>query len=152
MASYFLDSSAVVKFYHPEAGSATVQRIFAEADRRIRISRLTVVEVRSAFAGKLRMGAITEREARLSLDRFKSDLVAGLMGVFALTEFHYRRAEQLIEKHWARQRLRTLDSLQLAVALDLSVQGLIEQFVAADKTLGEVAEIEGLPVLNPDQP
>jgi uncharacterized protein len=151
VASYFLDSSAIVKFYHPEAGSATVQRVFGEADTRILISRLAVVEVWSAFTGKLRIGAITEREARLSLDRFKSDLVAGVMGVFALTEFHYRRAEQLIEKNWARQRLRTLDSLQLAVALDLHGQGLIENFVTADKKLGEVAEIEGLSVLYPDE-
>ena len=151
MASYFLDSSAVVKYYHPETGSATVQRLFGAADRRILISRLSVVEVRSAFAGKLLMAAITERDARLSLDRFKSDLVDGLMGVFALTEFHFRRAEQLIEKNWTRQRLRTLDSLQLAIALDLHAQGLIGTFVAADKKLGEAAEIEGLSVLNPDQ-
>jgi len=44
----------------------------------------------------------------------------------------------------------TLDSLQLAVALDLREQGLIENFVAADKNLGEVAAAEGLSVLNPD--
>jgi hypothetical protein len=49
----------------------------------------------SGFAGKLRLQAITERDARLSLARFKSDLVAGLIEVFALTEFHYGMAEQL---------------------------------------------------------
>ena len=150
MASYFLDSSAIVKLYHPESGSATIQKILAEPESRILVSRLAVVEVRSAFAGKLRMRAITERDARLSLARFKSDLVAGSIEVFALTEFHYGVAEQLIEKHWTRQRLRTLDSLQLAVALDLRAQGLIESFVAADKSLGEVAAAEGLSVLNPD--
>jgi predicted nucleic acid-binding protein len=150
VASYFLDSSAVVKLYHTEVGSATIQKIFAEPESRILVSRLAVVEVRSAFAGKLRMRAITERDARLSLARFKSDLVAGLIEVFALTEFHYGMAEQLIEKHRTRQRLRTLDSLQLAVALDLREQGLIENFVAADKKLGEVAAAEGLSVLNPD--
>jgi predicted nucleic acid-binding protein len=120
-----------------------VQGIFGEADTRILISRLAVIEVWSAFAGKLSIGAITEREARLSLDRFKSDLVAGVMGVVALGESHYRQAEQLIERNWVRQRLRTLDSLQLAVALNLYGQGLIEKFVTADKKLGEVAEIGG---------
>jgi predicted nucleic acid-binding protein len=148
VASYFLDSSAVVEFYHPEAGSATVQRIFGEAERRMLISRLAVVEVRSAFAGKLRMGAITEQEARLSLARFKFDLAAGMIEVFALTEFHYCAAEELIEKHWSRERLRTLDSLQLAVALDLCEQRLIEKFVVADQKLAEVARVEGLSVLN----
>ena len=79
MVSYFLDSSAVVKLYHPEAGSGTIQKIVAEPESRILVSRLAVVEVRSAFAGKLRMRAITERDARLSLARFKFDLVAGLI-------------------------------------------------------------------------
>jgi predicted nucleic acid-binding protein len=72
--SHFLDSSAVVKLYHPEAGSATIQKIFAEPESRILVSRLAVVEVRSALAGKLRMRAIAERDERPSLARFKSDL------------------------------------------------------------------------------
>lgn len=150
MTPYFLDSSAVVKYYHSEVGSAAVQRIFGEIERRIIISRLAVVEVRSAFAGKFGMGAVSEPEARLSLARFKSDLVTGVIDVFALSEFHYRRAEQLIEKRWLRQRLRTLDALQLAVALDLHEQGVVEHFVAADKRLGEVAAAEGMMVINPD--
>ena len=152
MASYSLNSSAVVKPYHPEVGSATIQKIFAEPERRILVSRLAVMEVRSAFAGKLRMLAITERDARLSLARFKTDLVAGLIEVFALTELHYGMAEQLIQKHWTRLRLRTLDSLQLAIALDLRERGLIENLVAADRNLGEAAAAEGLSVLNPDPP
>jgi PIN domain nuclease of toxin-antitoxin system len=112
VASYFLDSSAVVKLDHPEAGSATIHKIFAEPESRILISRLAVVEVRSAFAGKLHMRAITERDARLSLARFKSDVVAGSIEVFALTEFHYGVAEQLIEKHWTRQRLGKLQDYE----------------------------------------
>jgi hypothetical protein len=48
--------------------------------------------------------------------------------------------------------LRTLDALQLAVALDLSSQHLLDRFVVADQSLGDVASDEGLNVLNPETP
>ena len=56
-----------------------------------------------------------------------------------------------IEKHF-RIRLRTLDALQLAVALALSHQGMIDHFVCADYRLCEMAIVEGLSVINPSGP
>ena len=58
---------------------------------------------------------------------------------------------QLIEKHF-RIRLRTLDALQLAVALALSYQGMIDHFVCADDRLCEMALEEGLSVIHPSGP
>jgi hypothetical protein len=49
-------------------------------------------------------------------------------------------------------RLRTLDALQLGVALDLRTQGRLDHFDAADKVLLTVAQLEGLPVSNPEDP
>jgi hypothetical protein len=49
-------------------------------------------------------------------------------------------------------RLRALDAVQLAVALGLKRQGLIDRFVAADKILCEVAALEGFSVFNPEHP
>jgi hypothetical protein len=46
--------------------------------------------------------------------------------------------------------LRTLDALQLAVALDLSRQNSLNHFVVADHTLAEIADLEGLKVINPE--
>jgi hypothetical protein len=62
--------------------------------------------------------------------------------------FDDRRAEDLIARHGFVRRLRSLDALQLGVALDLRHQGLGKTIVAADVTLGEVAAREGLLVLN----
>ena len=58
---------------------------------------------------------------------------------------------QLIEKHF-RIRLRTLDALQLAVALALSHQGMVDHFVCADHRLCEMTIEEGLSVINPHGP
>jgi len=152
VASYFFDSSALVRLYHPESGSAKVQGLFGEPGRRVAISRLTVVEMRSALATKGRMGSLGGAAEAAVLARFKADIASGAIEVFAVTDFNYRQAEQLIDRHGRQYRSRALDSLQLAVALDLLDQRVIEQFVASDQVLGDVAAREGLSVLNPERP
>jgi PIN domain nuclease of toxin-antitoxin system len=51
VAGYFLDSSAVAKVYHTEAGSPAVEKLVWGSPAAILISRLSVVEVQSSFAG-----------------------------------------------------------------------------------------------------
>ena len=70
MTGYFFDSSALSKRYHPEVGSPQVDRIFSEPDRLITVSRLTLVEIQSVFAGKVRSHAITEDDAAILRARF----------------------------------------------------------------------------------
>jgi hypothetical protein len=111
LATYFFDSSALAKRYHPEEGSAKV-------------------------------------EAMSLADHFKADVAAGTIDVFAISVFDYGRAEDLVSRHGFGSRLRSLDALQLGVALDLRDQGLGNTIVAADVILGEVAASEGLSVLN----
>jgi uncharacterized protein len=136
--TYFFDSSALAKRYHPEEGSAKVEAIFREPGRRIIISHLTVIEIRSMIAGKVRSGVLNPTEATSVADYFKTDVAAGIMDVFAISVFDYRRAEDLIARYGFGNRLRSLDAVQLGVALDLRDQGLGKTIVAADVTLGEV--------------
>jgi hypothetical protein len=49
-------------------------------------------------------------------------------------------------------RLRTLDALQLAVALEVRQQTQLDSFVSADDDLCSAAESEKLVVLNPTRP
>ena len=67
----------------------------------------------------------------------------------AVTEFNFQQAENLIGRYGFNYRPPLSRRLQLAVALDLCEQGVVETIVAADKTLIEVAANEGLSVLNP---
>jgi hypothetical protein len=78
------------------------------------------------------------------------DIAAGDIEVYRVTDDHFVAAERLIGRHSFAHRLRTLDALQLAVALDLSSQGLLDHFVAADRSLVEMATLEGLKVINPE--
>jgi predicted nucleic acid-binding protein len=148
----FFDSSALAKLYHSEIGTPTVDEIVRNAGSRVRISRLTVVEMSSIFAVKVRTQFITRDDAWFFLRQFREDLVSRSLEVFAVREEEFALAQRLVERYALDRRLRTLDAVQLAVALGLRAAGLIEKFVAADKALCEVAALEGFSVLNPEQP
>lgn len=152
MAQFFLDTSAAVKYYHTEIGSPRILSIFAEPDRKIRISSLGLLELHSAFAMKVRSGVLDRRPVGMLRARLLLDIAAGDIEVYSITEGHFTAAERLIGRHGFSHRLRTLDALQLAVALDLADQDLLDYFVVADQPLGEVAQAAGLKVINPEVP
>jgi uncharacterized protein len=54
MSVYYHDSSALIKHYHAEVGTPVVDNILAEPGAIHFISRLSGVEVPSAFAKKVR--------------------------------------------------------------------------------------------------
>ena len=62
----------------------------------------------------------------------------------------FAMADALVERYAFDFRLRALDALQLAVALELRNQQLVDHFVAADKILCEVATLEAFSVINPE--
>ncbi len=106
MAKYFFDTSAIVKYYHEESGTQAVTRIFAEPE--------------SAFAMKVRSGVLDPKGAGMRRASLLSDLAMGVIEVYRLTDHHFEIAALLIGRHSFVMRLRTLDALQLAVALALS--------------------------------
>ena len=48
--------------------------------------------------------------------------------------------------------MRTLDALQLAVALEINRRAGLDACMVADLALAEVAKAEGLVVINPEMP
>jgi predicted nucleic acid-binding protein len=151
LAGYFFDSSALVKLYHAEAGTAAVEQIVLAPGNIVRISRLTVAELASAFAIKVRTRSITREDAGAFLRELHKDIVSGKLEVFSITDAEFSAAERLIERYAFELRLRALDALQLAVALELRSRGLADYFVAADAVLHEVAVIEGFAAINPER-
>jgi predicted nucleic acid-binding protein len=150
LAGHFFDSSAVVKLYHAEIGTGVVDQIINTAGNAVRISRLTAAELTSAFAIKVRTQAINREDADLFLRQFRKDVATGKLEVFSVAESEFAVAESLVERYAFELRLRALDALQLAVALELRNQELVDQFVAADRILCEVARREGFSVINPE--
>ena len=151
MARYFFDTSAFVKFYHAEVGTLKVSAIFSEPGREVRISNLGLLEVQSAFALKVRTGVIDPQLAGQQRAALMLDVASGAVEVYDVTDRHFKDAERLIGGHSFIRRLRTLDALQLAVALDLVNQALLDHFVVADQALAEIASLQGLSVINPER-
>lgn len=151
MPGYFFDSSALVKRYHIEFGTPAVQQIVNLTGNAIRISRLTVAELISAFAIEVRTQAITRNDADMFQRQLREDIATGKLEVFSVGEAEFSLAELLLERHAFDLRLRALDALQLAVAMELRGRGLIDYSVVADKTLCEVARHEGFQVINPEE-
>ena len=152
MADNFLDTSALGKHYHAEMGTPKVDLLLADAASRHFISRLTVVEIQSVFAKKVRTGALSLADFQLLSRRFLADVRRRRFLVVRVTAAHFHGAERLIRRLAPAHNLRTLDALQLAVALDLRAQGLVSQFVSADNSLCSLAAAEGLSVINPEVP
>ena len=123
-----------------------------QSERQVLISKLGFVEIQSVFAIKVRGGQISREDAGLQRAQLIVDVAAGLIEVWSMSLDHFSTAERLIGRYGFSNRLRTLDALQLAVALDLRNQGRLDYFVAADKVLLAVAQLESLPVLNPEDP
>jgi uncharacterized protein len=141
LAGHFFDSSALVKLYHPEVGTPAVDQIVNATDNLVRVSRLTVAELTSAFAIKVRTQSMSRDDADVFLRQFRSDIATGKLEVFSIGESEFTTAELLVERYAFDSRLRALDALQLAVALELRNHKLVDHFVAADAILCEVARL-----------
>ncbi len=152
MADRFFDNSAVAKHYRAELGTARVDALLAEAGARHFISTLSVVELHSALARLVRTGQITPADFHVARARFLADIAAGLWQVVPARDAYCHRAEQLLVQHGLGRSLRTLDALQLAVALGLQAVGPLDAFVCADANLCHIAPAEGLTVVNPEVP
>ncbi len=151
MPSCFFDTSALGKNYHVEVGTEEVERLLAQPETRNFISRLSIVEMQSVFARKVRMNVISDADFQLVRRRFLTDVTQRQLRVVRMTGLHYQEAERLIREHSRERSLRTLDALQLAVALDVRQRAGLNQFICADRNLCAVARLAGLQVVNPEE-
>jgi PIN domain nuclease of toxin-antitoxin system len=86
MANAFLDTSALVKYYHPEEGTPEVTQIVEESGFLHYISRLSLVETVSAFAVKFRTAQIDEQELNELRRRFYYDIGQGRVQIIPVTK------------------------------------------------------------------
>ena len=100
MDGFFLDTSALAKLYHEEAGSEYVARIVSQPGPNGIVSRLSLVEMESVFAIKVRIGALGETGRSLGLRRLRADIARSRLIVGPPIEpKHYRAAAKLLRFH-----------------------------------------------------
>jgi predicted nucleic acid-binding protein len=152
MATYFLDTSAVVKRYVPaEQGHAWIVALCDPAQgHKLYISQAALVEVVAAMCRKAREQSITTTERDMLIDTFRQDS-QDTYAISLVTTSTYTSAGDLCRSH----SLRAYDAVQLASVLSLwdearANQVSVPTFVCADNNLINVASEEGLGVENPN--
>ncbi|MGC9332664.1 MAG: type II toxin-antitoxin system VapC family toxin [Anaerolineae bacterium] len=151
MSRYYLDASALVKRYVNEEGSDWLRATITPARSQLLFtSRMTIVEVISAFARRVRDGSLTLEEFASARDLFRGDCLDEYQ-IMPPTIAVIDSASVLLELH----PLRAYDAIHLATALGAQ-QFLADQdypaltFLSADDRLNEAATAEGLAVGNPN--
>ena len=126
-----------------ETGSDFIDRILSESSSQFLISRLTIIEMESVFALKARIGEIDWLAVLIARRRLEADLGRGRLLVAALNDEHFRGARKLLFKHGAVEALRTLDALQLSVALGLKPGWACYSVRRSGSEAVQVAALEG---------
>lgn len=151
MPACFLDSSALVKRYAQEQGTAFIIGLLKpSANNQIYVARAAFVEVISALARRHRGGSLRTTQFAKASTRFRR-LLKRQFRILEMDEPIADESAQLAEKHF----LRGYDAIQLATALEvqrirtrLGASPLI--CISADNELNDAAQAEGLAVENPN--
>src|SRR5436309_16000336 len=98
MAGYFIDTSALVKYYHPEDGTQAVTRFIEEPASHHYISRLSLVETVSAFAVQYRRGHMKDKDFDVLRRRYNHDIGQGCFRIVPLTTTRHQHATHLIKE------------------------------------------------------
>jgi hypothetical protein len=140
MAYVYIDTSALAKWYLPEAGSDTLAHWMQQQEDTC-ISSLTRTEFRCLLARRQRMQLLTGVQVQELYAIFQQDCQAGNLLHFPVTDQHIINAELMIES-LPTVALRTLDALHLSIAYDISAETL----ATADEVMAQAAQMIGLKV------
>jgi len=145
---YFLDTSALVKRYHAEVGTATVLECFKDPHHLLLVCNLSLAESIAVLHKLFRRGELTRDGMDAARGQLMLDLLSGRLGVIDVQRRHVFEAETLILDY----SLSANDAIILACLLDARAQQPV--FVCADTRSGllRAAEACGLSTLNPLSP
>ncbi len=139
----YLDASALVKLYLDEAHRDIVIEAVAQADR-VAICSIGYAELASAFARKLRNAELTDDE----YDQASADLERDWPRLLRVI------VDDALAKHAGRlsgqYRLRALDALHLAAAVDLHRAYEDVTFLGYDEALNQAAA-DLIPLYTPER-
>ena len=145
---YFLDTSALLKYYVEEKGSIRIKTLRRND---FAVGMIIYPEFASALARRVKKGLLSTEDRHGIMQSFDYDM-ENRYWVIPIDKILCQHAAQLVEKYY----LRGYDSVQLACALRVngwllhagSQTGLT--FLSADQDLFKAAASEGLATENPE--
>ncbi|HUI53734.1 MAG TPA: type II toxin-antitoxin system VapC family toxin [Bryobacteraceae bacterium] len=146
MALYYLETSAAVKLYIREPGTAQLLRLTKSRSDRFAVLSITQVEFRSAVRRRQRAGDLSQDLAATLVKRFARHLESFFLRQ-TLSDGVLEVSCDLLDRH----PLRAYDAVQLAGCLVLKASNSKEYtvFVCSNEPLIRAAQMEGVEVLDP---
>ncbi len=145
MNSYYVDTSALVKIYHREAGTDAMLTLYHGTDTLL-ISELAKIELLSTVYRKYREHSITHETLEAVIQKFEDDIDQR----YELVKF----SSLVIDEAWNLLRsvaetrgLKALDSLQMTFFKTYCDQTTI--FACADTSLKKLVKEEGFQTFVP---
>lgn len=149
MSLYFLDASALVKYYILEPGSTWLRALVDRPDHEAIISDASLAEGAAAFAILGRTGRIHRALQQRAFHSLSRHIATHYIGAVPVVTADFEQAAELTQLY----PLKAYDAVQLAVALhhqrNLKALGLALTFISSDSTLLSAALAEGLTTDNP---
>ena len=136
----YLDSNALIKLYHAEAGTNEIVKLLDEnADNLVlTIADITRIEFYSAFFKRVRKKEIKLETVKEVLSAFENDLY--MFNFIEVDNIVKTMAVDLLNTTANKLGLTTLDSIQLAAAITAHRIFPIDRFVTSDRILLNIAK------------
>jgi len=142
-ATAYPDSSFLVSLVCKDTNSAEALGYMARAKKSLVFTPPHRIEARNALRNIAGRGEISEQDRRAAFRQIDEDVRDGLL-VHTPVDWTdvFRRADELSEKHAAREGQRTIDLLHVAIALESGAR----VFLSFDKGQRRLAKAAGLKV------
>ena len=138
----YVDTSAFVKRFLPEARTEDMDELAESKDYRLAISSLVVTELRSVFKRNQRLGRINDNFVQQATQQLHTEIASGGLRFHAIDAAIFNLAGDLISR--LASPLATLDALHLACAQATGA----DIMVSADLQLLRAATEAGLKTLS----
>jgi predicted nucleic acid-binding protein len=135
MVLSYIDTSALAKWYLPEAGSEPFAK-WMQRQNDTYISSLTVTEFRCLLARRLRMKLLNALQVQQVYAKFRQDIEYAHLIHYPVDDRHIINASLMIES-LPSVPLRTLDALHLTIASDIPA----EVIATADTVMSQAAQL-----------
>ena len=138
----YVDTSAFIKRFLPEARTDDMDELAESKDYRLAISSLVVTELRSVYKRNQRLGRITENFVQQATQQLHTEIASGGLRFHAIDAAIFNLAGDLIAR--LTSPLATLDAVHLACAQATGA----DMMVSADLQLLRAADEAGLRTLS----
>ena len=141
----YFDSGVLLKLYLPEPNAMQAVTLVREVSSSPVLTPLHLLEMRSAIRQKQGRKEVTDTECQILLSDFNQDLTSGFyVRVAPSWDDIFARAEMLSSQHTVSTLCRTLDTLHVALALELGAT----EFCTFDQRQVAMARLAGLTVVS----